>query len=102
MSDHANSRLQSRQLFLPSLSVLGRDYCSSTNLAGDETARSDLATNRGQTDCVVTRELIKRVRRLHGGAHLDQAAPMLSGERPGFRNWGGARLVDRCADSVPA
>ena len=68
----ANSRLHFWQLFLPSLSVLGRDNCSSANFASHEAACFDLATNRGQTDVVLTRELTKRIRPLH--LHCFQAA----------------------------
>jgi hypothetical protein len=57
----ANSRLHFWPPVLPSLGVLGRDNCSPANFASHETACFDLAANRGQTDGVLTRELIERI-----------------------------------------
>jgi hypothetical protein len=69
MSPHpiggVNSRLYFWQLFLPSFGILGRDYCSPTNLARRKTACFDLTTNRCQTNIVLTRELTQRIRPLH-------------------------------------
>ena len=92
------------QPFLPSLGVLGRDNCSPANFAQGKTACFDLATNRGQTDCVLTRELIQRVgllkkNGLHGDAPLSGLRRLLSA-LAGFRIRLGAR-IDRFR-SVPA
>jgi hypothetical protein len=69
MSPHpiggVNSRLYFWQLFLPSFGILGRDYCSPTNLARRKTACFDLTTNRCQSNSIPTRELIERIGSLH-------------------------------------
>jgi len=62
----ANSRLHSWQLFLPSLGVLGRDNGSPANFARCETACFDLATDRCQTNIVLTRELTRTYLKITG------------------------------------